>query len=189
MSELIHQYATLLDGQDGERYAVRVYAGRRPRGLWEACFVFIPLSGGNPLVTDRETTQSKRQDVVYWAGGISRLYLQGAVSRAHEKTNSRFIAPVNPEETRAGSGIEGGALRMHPCAGMSGIGMTLGRRAQYTRDAVSGAPTGRPSRRPTRLLCLRGCTFQQSLRRGLSLQRACPFRPNVVCALIRVPPI
>jgi hypothetical protein len=162
VTELIHQYSTLLAAADGERYVVRAYAGRQPRGLWEAWFVFIPLSGGNPLVTEPETTQSKRPDVVYWASGISRLYLQGALGRASEKPHelARFI-------TQAGSRVN--------------VQRAAGRLPRDRRPAST-------ARRPTtRLLCLRGCAFQRSYRRGLSLLQACPYLPNVVCPLIRVP--
>jgi hypothetical protein len=84
MVELIHQYRTLLPLADGRLYAARVYADRQPSGLWEAWFVFFPLETGAALATDRETTQSKREDVVYWATGITPTYLEGALRRAVE---------------------------------------------------------------------------------------------------------
>jgi hypothetical protein len=84
MVELIHQFRTLLPLADGRLYAARAYADRQPSGLWEAWFVFFPLETGEPVATDRETTQSKREDVVYWATGITPTYLEGALGRAFE---------------------------------------------------------------------------------------------------------
>lgn len=173
MTELIRQYSTLLDGEDGEAYVVRVYAGRQPRGLWEAWFVFIPLSGGDPLVTDPETTQSKRQDVVYWASGIGRVYLQGALNRARAKGHdgvARFIAQA---ELCAGhASAVSRALTGRPRAG------------RLPRDRRPGSTSRPPT---TTLQCPRGCTFQRSPRQIRSLRQACPYRPNTVCPLMGVP--
>jgi hypothetical protein len=80
-----HQYSAPLVLPDGTAYVARVYGRQQPRGLWEAWFVFFPLSGDEPLATDRETTQSKRADIAYWATGISPTYLEGALARALER--------------------------------------------------------------------------------------------------------
>jgi hypothetical protein len=84
MTHFVHQYATLLAAPTGT-YVARVYGHQQETGLWEAWFVFFPLAGGEPLATDRETTQSKREDVVYWATGISATYLEGALQRALDR--------------------------------------------------------------------------------------------------------
>jgi len=81
MVELVHQYATTLRTASGEIYLARVYADQ-PSGLWEAWFAFFPVHGDRTLATDRESTQSKREDVVYWATGITPAYLEGALTRA-----------------------------------------------------------------------------------------------------------
>jgi hypothetical protein len=82
MVEFVHEYATPIRTASGETYRARVYADQQPGGLWEAWFVFFPAQGGRPLATDRESTQSKREDIVYWATGISPAYLEGALTRA-----------------------------------------------------------------------------------------------------------
>jgi hypothetical protein len=105
MVELIHQFRTLLPLADGRLYAARAYADRQPSGLWEAWFVFFPLDAGDPLATDRETTQSKREDVVYWATGITPTYLEGALRRAIEALPetrlARRVARAELEEAYA----------------------------------------------------------------------------------------
>ncbi|HEV8677171.1 MAG TPA: hypothetical protein VGX21_24305 [Methylomirabilota bacterium] len=85
MIHFVHQYSTPVELADGILYVARAYAGQQPGGLWEGWFVFFPLSGGEPLVGDRETTQSKLEDVVYWAGGIEPVYLEGALVRVLER--------------------------------------------------------------------------------------------------------
>lgn len=85
MIHYFHQYAAPLVLPDGTAYVARVYGRQQPRGLWEAWFVFFPLSGDEPLATDRETTQSKREDIAYWASGIGPTYLEGALVRALER--------------------------------------------------------------------------------------------------------
>jgi len=44
--------------------------------------VFVPADGSSPLATPRETTQSNRQALEYWANGLEPIYLEGAFSRA-----------------------------------------------------------------------------------------------------------
>jgi hypothetical protein len=84
MIHFFHQYGTPLVAPTGT-YVARVYGRQQESGIWEAWFVFFPLDGGEPLATDRETTQSKREDVVYWATGISATYLEGALQRALDR--------------------------------------------------------------------------------------------------------
>jgi hypothetical protein len=80
--QFVQQYTPVLKNRTGERFAARAYAGRQPGGLWEAWLVFVSLRTGRAVATDRETTQSKREHVLYWATGLGRTYLQGALARA-----------------------------------------------------------------------------------------------------------
>jgi hypothetical protein len=102
--QFIYQYSSVLR-LAGADYVVRVYADQQPDGLWQGWFVFFPLSGGAPVVTDRETTQSTREAVVYWASGISPVYLEGALRRAHERLPTtrllRHIAQAEQDEVIA----------------------------------------------------------------------------------------
>jgi hypothetical protein len=51
-------------------------------GLWQGWIEFTPLGGGAPMRSGRETTQPNRADLVYWATGLSPVYLEGALRRA-----------------------------------------------------------------------------------------------------------
>ncbi len=106
MEGLVHEYTTLLRTASGEAYAARVYADRQPGGLWEAWFAFVPLSGGLTLTTDRETTQSSRDAVAYWASGITPTYLEGALTRALARVPA--VPPAAPGAV-SGPGARGPA--------------------------------------------------------------------------------
>jgi hypothetical protein len=103
--EFVYEYPTLLRTSSGEEYLARVYADQQPAGLWEGWFSFFPFSGGRTLVTDRETTQGKLDDVTYWAAGISTAYLEGALTRALERLPEarllRHMARAEAEEAYA----------------------------------------------------------------------------------------
>jgi len=80
--QFVRQYTPILKGPGGEAYVARAYMDRQPGGLWEAWLVFFSLSTGTAIATDRETTQGKREHVLYWATGLGPTYLHGALDRA-----------------------------------------------------------------------------------------------------------
>ena len=53
-----------------------------PDGKWQAWLEFVPFGGGPALRSGRETTQPNRTDTVYWATGLTAVYLEGALQRA-----------------------------------------------------------------------------------------------------------
>ena len=83
--QLVRQYTPPLRAARGARYVAQAYMAQQPGGLWEAWLVFFSLRTGNALATDRETTQSTREHVLYWATGLGRTYLQGALQRALDR--------------------------------------------------------------------------------------------------------
>ncbi len=101
----IRQYTPVLKGQGGEAYVARAYMDRQPGGLWEAWLVFFSLRTGRAIATDRETTQGKREHVLYWATGLGPTYLQGALERAlvlqPEAQLARRIARAERQEAYA----------------------------------------------------------------------------------------
>jgi len=54
--------------------------------LWEGWVEFIPLDGGPPVRSSRETTQPNLTDAEYWATGLTHVYLEGALNRAMNRT-------------------------------------------------------------------------------------------------------
>jgi hypothetical protein len=83
--QFVHQFLPVLRAPTRERYVAQAYTARQPGGLWEAWLVFFSLKTGLALATDRETTQSTRAHVLYWATGLGRTYLQGALQRALDR--------------------------------------------------------------------------------------------------------
>jgi hypothetical protein len=82
---LVQQFTPVLKTVTGERYIAQAYTTRQPGGLWEGWLVFFSLRTGEALATDRETTQSTREHVLYWATGLGPTYLQGALQRALDR--------------------------------------------------------------------------------------------------------
>jgi hypothetical protein len=80
MAEVIRVFDGSLIGPDGRQYSGWVWGSERPDGRWEGWLEFH--DGSTVARTDRETTQSNRAGLVYWAGGLTSVYAQGALSRA-----------------------------------------------------------------------------------------------------------
>jgi hypothetical protein len=66
----------------GRPYTVRVRGGVRADGTWIGWIEFTDAGTGAVLRTDRETTQSNREALTYWATGLEPAYLEGAFARA-----------------------------------------------------------------------------------------------------------
>jgi len=47
---------------------------------WQGWIEFVP-SAGDPVRSARETTQPNRQDTIYWATGVTPVFLQGCLRR------------------------------------------------------------------------------------------------------------
>lgn len=82
MSEVIVQFTEPIVSEAGVRYVGRVVGERQEQGTWFGWIEFLQLGGGVAITTDRETTQSDRDDLEYWASGLSSEYLEGALKRA-----------------------------------------------------------------------------------------------------------
>jgi hypothetical protein len=83
MAEVLVEFSDPVDSDDGSRYIARACGGPAgTNGLWHGWIEFIPTSGGEVLRSGRETTQPNRQDTIYWATGLTAVYLEGALRRA-----------------------------------------------------------------------------------------------------------
>ena len=51
-------------------------------GMWQGWIEFDPTGDGEPIRSQRETTQPNRKDTEYWASGLTPVYLEGALGRA-----------------------------------------------------------------------------------------------------------
>lgn len=82
--ELIRETIAHIRAPDGSEYQPRVYGRLRADGLCEGWIEFVGIGSAVVLSTDRETTQSSRQDLVYWASGLESAYFEGAFQRARQ---------------------------------------------------------------------------------------------------------
>lgn len=85
MAEVLVDYENTIAGADGSRWAARA-CGRHSTGrMWEGWIEFVPLDLEQQPVRSRcESTQPSREDLLYWATGLSPVYLRGALTRALE---------------------------------------------------------------------------------------------------------
>ncbi|HUG06145.1 MAG TPA: hypothetical protein VMQ78_06380 [Candidatus Limnocylindria bacterium] len=96
MAEVLLEYEAIVAGADGGRWSARVCG--RPGGgdMWEGWIEFVPLDPERRTVrTRRETTQPSREDLQYWATGLTPVYLEGALARA-ETPRDRPHRPLGP---------------------------------------------------------------------------------------------
>ena len=82
MAEVFVQFRDLVRSQDDQRFVAQACGAPNDQGLWEGWIEFVPIDGGTPLNTPRETTQPNRTDAEYWATGLTATYLEGALARA-----------------------------------------------------------------------------------------------------------
>jgi hypothetical protein len=67
-----------------------------PDGKWQGWIEFVPIDAGAPVRSSRETTQPNRKDTVYWATGLTAVYLEGSLRRTLNpivRPPVRHIAP------------------------------------------------------------------------------------------------
>jgi hypothetical protein len=96
MAETLLQYQHPVKGPDGTHYEARACGGPMPVGMWQGWIEFVPLAGGEPVRSPRETTQPNRVDTEYWATGVTPVYLEGALQRALSKPTTMTALPAQP---------------------------------------------------------------------------------------------
>jgi len=82
MAEVLVEFDAAFRGPHGDRYTARACARLGDDGLWEGWLEFTNVDAGAVIRSGRETTQPSRADAMYWATGLSRVYLEGALDRA-----------------------------------------------------------------------------------------------------------
>src|SRR5215475_8277390 len=82
MAEIFATFSAHITSTDGVFYTARACGGEATDGLWHGWVEFMPVDGGAPIRSPRETTQPNRVDTEYWATGLTPVYLEGALQRA-----------------------------------------------------------------------------------------------------------
>jgi hypothetical protein len=91
MAEVLVRYTTTVRGADGAVWVPQACGGIAKDGLWEGWIEFV--SDQRAIRTARETEQPNRDDLMYWAQGLTDTYLEGALARA---TTERQVIPREP---------------------------------------------------------------------------------------------
>ena len=104
MAEVFVEFDEPVTAEDGKIYTARACGGQMASGTWQGWIEFIPASG-DPVRSARETTQPNRQDTIYWATGLTPVFLEGSLRRAlnpivrpvaHPIDKPHFDGPADP---------------------------------------------------------------------------------------------
>lgn len=80
MAEKIQEFTHHLVASDGSNFVARAFAEMRGH-VWIGWLQF-ESQDGKIIRTGEETSQPSRDAVAYWASGLERIYLEGALGRA-----------------------------------------------------------------------------------------------------------
>lgn len=97
MADVFVEFEAPVIGETGKSYMARACGDAMVAGGWQGWVEFLPVDGGEPVRSGRETTQPNRMDAVYWATGLTPIFLQGALRRAlHPLTRpaARDVVPA-----------------------------------------------------------------------------------------------
>ena len=96
MAQTLARFDAPVTHRDGRQYIVQACGRERVNGQWEAWLEFKDVQTGEILRSQRETTQPNRTDAVYWATGLTPVYLEGALDRILHPPVSREATPTSP---------------------------------------------------------------------------------------------
>jgi hypothetical protein len=96
VAEVLIEYPDAVASDTGKNFTARACGSEMRDGKWQGWIEFVPLGDGEPLRSARETTQPNRQDTLYWATGLTPIYLQGSLRRAERPPVRPLAAPPDP---------------------------------------------------------------------------------------------
>lgn len=108
MAEVLVEFEKPVVAPDGGVYRAQACGAPAADGTnhWEGWIEFLPIDGGTPLRSRRETTQPNRTDTHYWATGLSAVYLEGSLKRTLEPpAQPPTRAPRAPEFEGPAQGV------------------------------------------------------------------------------------
>ena len=96
MAEVLIQFPEQVLGTDKVAYRAQACGAPTRQGIWEGWVEFVPVAGGAPVRSPRETTQPNRVDAEYWATGLTLTYLEGALERALRRPVVKTASSAQP---------------------------------------------------------------------------------------------
>jgi len=109
VAEVLVEFSDPVRSQDGKSYTARACGGEMPDGMWQGWIEFLPRDGSEPVRSARETTQPNRADTVYWATGLTPIYLEGSLERTLKplvRPLAREIAPPVFDGPRSAADVD-----------------------------------------------------------------------------------
>ena len=96
MAEVLTSFQTPVSDESGS-YHARAVGRAASDHMWEGWIEFVPVSGGGDvLVSAVESRQPEREHLLYWATGLTQVYLEGALSRARKPITVRVPVVEEP---------------------------------------------------------------------------------------------
>ena len=90
MAETLVRFTEAITGRDGRAYIATALGTRGSDGLWHGWLEFT--DGTVSSRTTQESEQPNRDDLMYWAQGLTYVYLEGALERALHPNLDRVVA-------------------------------------------------------------------------------------------------
>jgi hypothetical protein len=88
------EFENTVEDEEGRSHVALVLGEQRDDGRWVGRIRFTPTDGSDPVETERETTQPNRDDLAYWATGLTYFYLEGALARARHRVGKKSVGGV-----------------------------------------------------------------------------------------------
>jgi hypothetical protein len=113
VAEVLVQFTEPVVANDGTTYIARACGAETTNGMWQGWIEFLPEADEDvePVRSSRETTQPNRQDTIYWATGLTPVFLEGALDRALNPLTKapapHVLDPVFSEPAPPLSSVEG----------------------------------------------------------------------------------
>jgi hypothetical protein len=85
VTEEFLEFENTVEDKEGRSHVALVVGEQRDDGRWIGRIRFTLTDGSDSVETDRETTQPNRDDLAYWATGLTYFYLEGALARARRR--------------------------------------------------------------------------------------------------------
>ena len=117
MAEILVKFDEPVAAVSGKTFFGQAVGREVEGGLWQGWLEFQPADDeSEPLASGMETTQPNRTNLEYWAQGLTRVYLEGALARAillaeppgerapMDSSHPRFEEPRSRREHLSGAG-------------------------------------------------------------------------------------
>jgi hypothetical protein len=109
VTDVLHAFGDAIEDHRGA-FDGRVVGRQAGDGTWEGWLEFAPTNGAEHLVTDVESRQQTHLQLLRWASGLTTVYAEGALHRAHAAAPASD-APARPAPARPSTDQERTDLR------------------------------------------------------------------------------